>query len=172
MSAPVTSPDAGALRQGGTIDVEQFSFWYGKTQALFDINLAIAPREVTALIGPSGCGKSTFLRSINRLNELIPGARRSTAVVLVGAARLSSASPILVAEPDAATSASTAFCLTLTSVVALSSSVVGAAPAADARAALKRSAASTVQCTRIFELVAIVAAKGECGAEQRSDLGA
>ncbi len=84
MSAPVTSPDTGALRQGGTIDVEQFSFWYGKTQALFDINLAIAPREVTALIGPSGCGKSTFLRSINRLNELIPGARRSGAIRLDG----------------------------------------------------------------------------------------
>ena len=84
MSAPVTSPDAGALRQGGTIDVEQFSFWYGKTQALFDIDLAIAPREVTALIGPSGCGKSTFLRSINRLNELIPGARRSGAIRLDG----------------------------------------------------------------------------------------
>jgi phosphate transport system ATP-binding protein len=61
----------------GRIDVERFDFWYGKTQALFDINLSIAPRAVTALIGPSGCGKSTFLRSINRLNELIPGARRS-----------------------------------------------------------------------------------------------
>ena len=84
MSAPVTFPDAGALRQGGTIDVERFSFWYGKTQALFDIDLAIAPREVTALIGPSGCGKSTFLRSINRLNELIPGARRSGAIRLDG----------------------------------------------------------------------------------------
>ena len=84
MSAPVASPDAGVLRQGGTIDVEQFSFWYGKTQALFNINLAIAPREVTALIGPSGCGKSTFLRSINRLNELIPGARRTGVIRLDG----------------------------------------------------------------------------------------
>jgi phosphate transport system ATP-binding protein len=61
----------------GRIDVERFDFWYGKSQALFDINLSIAPRAVTALIGPSGCGKSTFLRSINRLNELIPGARGS-----------------------------------------------------------------------------------------------
>ena len=61
----------------GRIDVERFDFWYGKNQALFDINLSIAPRAVTALIGPSGCGKSTFLRSINRLNELIPGARGS-----------------------------------------------------------------------------------------------
>ena len=66
-----------ATDQSGRIDVEHFDFWYGKTQALHDITLSIAPRAVTALIGPSGCGKSTFLRSINRLNELIPGARRS-----------------------------------------------------------------------------------------------
>ena len=83
MSTAMT-PDVSAPQQGGTIDVQDFSFWYGKTQALFDINLAIAPREVTALIGPSGCGKSTFLRSINRLNELIPGARRSGAIRLDG----------------------------------------------------------------------------------------
>ncbi|MEP6618994.1 MAG: phosphate ABC transporter ATP-binding protein PstB [bacterium] len=68
----------------GRIDVEKFSFWYGKTQALYDIDLAIAPRGVTALIGPSGCGKSTFLRSINRLNELIPGARRTGEIRLDG----------------------------------------------------------------------------------------
>ena len=64
-------------RRNGRIEVEHFDFWYGKTQALFDIDLQIVPRAVTAFIGPSGCGKSTFLRSINRLNELIPGARRS-----------------------------------------------------------------------------------------------
>ncbi|CAN5803491.1 phosphate ABC transporter ATP-binding protein PstB [soil metagenome] len=84
MSATATSPGVAAPQHGGTIDVEDFSFWYGKTQALFDINLAIAPREVTALIGPSGCGKSTFLRSINRLNELIPGARRAGVIRLDG----------------------------------------------------------------------------------------
>ncbi|MFL5607868.1 MAG: phosphate ABC transporter ATP-binding protein PstB [Gemmatimonadaceae bacterium] len=71
-------------RQKGRIDVEDFNFWYGKTQALHDINLHIVPRAVTALIGPSGCGKSTFLRSINRLNELIPGARRSGEIRLDG----------------------------------------------------------------------------------------
>ncbi|NUR20269.1 MAG: ATP-binding cassette domain-containing protein, partial [Gemmatimonadaceae bacterium] len=47
----------------------KFSFWYGKKQALHEIDLVIPARCVTALIGPSGCGKSTFLRSINRLNE-------------------------------------------------------------------------------------------------------
>jgi phosphate transport system ATP-binding protein len=68
----------------GRIDVEHFDFWYGKHQALFDIGLAIAPRAVTALIGPSGCGKSTFLRSINRLNEQIPGARHQGVIRLDG----------------------------------------------------------------------------------------
>ncbi len=52
-----------------------FRFYYGPAETLKGIDLAIAPRAVTAIIGPSGCGKSTFLRSINRLNDLIPGAR-------------------------------------------------------------------------------------------------
>jgi phosphate transport system ATP-binding protein len=56
----------------GTIDARDFSFWYGKKQALKSITMSIPPHAVTALIGPSGCGKSTFLRSINRLNDLIP----------------------------------------------------------------------------------------------------
>ena len=61
----------------GTIKAKDFSFWYGEKQALFDITLSIRSRAITALIGPSGCGKSTFLRSINRLNELIPGTRHT-----------------------------------------------------------------------------------------------
>ena len=85
MSAAVQPASAAtALDAAGRIDVECFNFWYGRTQALFDIDLAIAPRGVTALIGPSGCGKSTFLRSINRLNELIPGARRTGEIRLDG----------------------------------------------------------------------------------------
>ena len=52
MSPAAISSVVGAPQHGGTIEVEDFSFWYGRTQALFDINLAIAPREVTALIGP------------------------------------------------------------------------------------------------------------------------
>ena len=68
----------------GRIDVEHFDFWYGQRQALFDIALEIPARAVTALIGPSGCGKSTFLRSINRLNALIPGARGSGEIRLDG----------------------------------------------------------------------------------------
>jgi len=64
------------------IRVDDFSFYYGEKQALFDINMAIAPKEVTALIGPSGCGKSTLLRSINRMNDLVDGARHEGDIVI------------------------------------------------------------------------------------------
>ena len=57
------------------IHVSQFNLFYGDHQALFDVNLAISGQAVTALIGPSGCGKSTFLRSVNRMNDLISGVR-------------------------------------------------------------------------------------------------
>jgi phosphate transport system ATP-binding protein len=77
MTAAVEFGPVPDRRTRGRIDVEHFDFWYGRAQALHDINMRITPRAVTALIGPSGCGKSTFLRSINRLQELIPGARRS-----------------------------------------------------------------------------------------------
>jgi phosphate transport system ATP-binding protein len=59
-------------------------FWYGKTQALFDINMAVPDRCVTALVGPSGCGKSTFLRSLNRMNEVIDGTWHTGQVFLSG----------------------------------------------------------------------------------------
>jgi phosphate transport system ATP-binding protein len=75
---------AGARPADGSIAAERFSFWYGKQQALFDITLDVAPRAVTALIGPSGCGKSTFLRSINRLNDIIPGVRHAGSIRLDG----------------------------------------------------------------------------------------
>src|SRR5581483_9883789 len=57
--------------------VEAVDFHYGAFQALRDVSLTIGRNEVTALIGPSGCGKSTFLRCLNRMNDLIPGARVS-----------------------------------------------------------------------------------------------
>jgi len=68
----------------GTISASKFSFWYGAKQALYDVSVTIPPRAVTALIGPSGCGKSTFLRSINRLNALIPGVRHTGEILLDG----------------------------------------------------------------------------------------
>ncbi|HEV7388101.1 MAG TPA: phosphate ABC transporter ATP-binding protein PstB [Gemmatimonadaceae bacterium] len=81
-TAPVIErPNATAV---GTIDARSFSFWYGKKQALTNITMSIPPRAVTALIGPSGCGKSTFLRSINRLNDLIPGIRHEGDLALDG----------------------------------------------------------------------------------------
>jgi phosphate transport system ATP-binding protein len=66
------------------VDVRGFNFWYGTAQALYDVELAIEPRAITALIGPSGCGKSTFLRSVNRLNELIPQTRHTGDILLDG----------------------------------------------------------------------------------------
>ena len=51
------------------------SLWYGQKQALFDVDMDIPTRQVTALIGPSGCGKSTFLRCLNRMNDVIAGCR-------------------------------------------------------------------------------------------------
>jgi phosphate transport system ATP-binding protein len=69
----------------GAVSARDFSFWYGEKQALHGITLDLRARAITALIGPSGCGKSTFLRSINRLNELIPGTRSSGELRLDGA---------------------------------------------------------------------------------------
>src|SRR5512142_956047 len=66
------------------VDVRDFSFWYGERQALTDLAFAIPRRAVTALIGPSGCGKSTFLRSLNRMNDLIPATRHAGDILLEG----------------------------------------------------------------------------------------
>ncbi len=57
------------------ITVKDMCLWYGEHQALKDISLTIPEKKITALIGPSGCGKSTFLKSLNRMNDLIPGVR-------------------------------------------------------------------------------------------------
>jgi phosphate transport system ATP-binding protein len=68
--------------QVGAIAARDFSFWYGENQALHSITLDIRPSAITALIGPSGCGKSTFLRSINRLNSLLPATRHAGDILL------------------------------------------------------------------------------------------
>src|SRR5919198_6119984 len=75
---------ASPAEHPGSIEAKRFSFWYGEKQALCDVDVAISPRAITALIGPSGCGKSTFLRSINRLNELILGVKWSGTIELDG----------------------------------------------------------------------------------------
>ena len=57
------------------IEAKDLNLWYGNHQALFDVNVEIPANKVTALIGPSGCGKSTFLKTLNRMNDLVPGCR-------------------------------------------------------------------------------------------------
>ena len=57
------------------ITVKDMCLWYGQLQALKNININIEEKSITALIGPSGCGKSTFLKSLNRMNDLVPGVK-------------------------------------------------------------------------------------------------
>ena len=57
------------------IDVKDLNIFYGDFRAVADVEMAVEPRSVTAFIGPSGCGKSTFLRTLNRMHEVIPGGR-------------------------------------------------------------------------------------------------
>ena len=64
------------------IQVKQLNAWFGAAQIIRDIDLVIAPVAVTAIIGPSGCGKSTFVRCLNRMHEVVPGARVSGTVLL------------------------------------------------------------------------------------------
>jgi phosphate transport system ATP-binding protein len=66
------------------INVKDLNVFYGDFKAVEDVTLEIAPRSVTAFIGPSGCGKSTFLRTLNRMHEVIPGARVNGDVLLDG----------------------------------------------------------------------------------------
>ena len=66
------------------IDVNDLNLWYGDHQALHHVSVAIPEHEVTALIGPSGCGKSTFLKTLNRMNDLVEGIRIEGTVVYHG----------------------------------------------------------------------------------------
>ncbi|PLX91281.1 MAG: phosphate ABC transporter ATP-binding protein [Desulfuromonas sp.] len=66
------------------IEVEHLDFYYGSSQALFDLNMVFPRRQVTALIGPSGCGKSTFLRCINRMNDLVDVSRMEGSIRIDG----------------------------------------------------------------------------------------
>ncbi len=66
------------------LQTEALSLWYGRQQALDQISLSIPKNRVTAIIGPSGCGKSTFIRSLNRLNDLIPSVKISGRVLFHG----------------------------------------------------------------------------------------
>jgi len=84
-TATPTPAPAPAVRPSGrqaVLESRAYNFWYGTNQALHDISISIPRNAITALIGPSGCGKTTFLRSINRMHDLTPGARHSGDILL------------------------------------------------------------------------------------------
>jgi phosphate transport system ATP-binding protein len=76
-------PDANAIAEPAIV-VDHANLWYGTNQALFDITMNLAEKQVTALIGPSGCGKSTLLRCFNRMNDLIDNVRVTGRVIVRG----------------------------------------------------------------------------------------
>src|SRR5262245_8063632 len=95
MSAPVKPvPSLGAIAASRhstveasgpcKIEADKLNFFYGEKRALQDISIKIRPLVVTAFIGPSGCGKSTFLRTLNRMNDIIPGTRVEGRVLIDG----------------------------------------------------------------------------------------
>jgi phosphate transport system ATP-binding protein len=71
-------------RRATTVEVRKVNLYYGDFQAVKDVSMTIEPNKVTALIGSSGCGKTTFLRSLNRMHELTPGARAEGEITLDG----------------------------------------------------------------------------------------
>jgi phosphate transport system ATP-binding protein len=82
LSAQAVSSTPAAT--GTKIAVRDFDFYYGDVQVLHGVCFEIPDKRVTALIGPSGCGKSTFLRSVNRMNDIIPGARADGLIAIDG----------------------------------------------------------------------------------------
>jgi phosphate transport system ATP-binding protein len=80
----VLTATAAPVTDGPAVEARNFSFWYGETQRLFDITLSFARRAVTAIIGPSGSGKSTFLRSINRMNDVVLDTRATGDLLVDG----------------------------------------------------------------------------------------
>jgi phosphate transport system ATP-binding protein len=86
--AVVSSSNGAGARGNGTgpagLEAVGISAWFGSARVLADVSLSVQPASVTALIGPSGCGKSTFLRILNRMHELVPGAKMAGEVFLDG----------------------------------------------------------------------------------------
>src|SRR5262249_44482575 len=80
-SAPATK---GSAQGPPKIDVQSLNVSYGERRVLHTVSAEIRPNQVTALIGPSGCGKSTFLRTLNRMNDIVPGARIEGTVAIDG----------------------------------------------------------------------------------------
>ena len=82
-STPPPASDTVETSHG--IETIKVNTWFGSNHALKDISMKIKPRQVTAIIGPSGCGKSTFIRCLNRMHEVVPGARMEGQILLDGA---------------------------------------------------------------------------------------
>jgi phosphate transport system ATP-binding protein len=86
-AAQAASPQAASLQAAPAvpkIEVARLNAWFGKTHALRDVSLTVPSNTVLAIIGPSGCGKSTFVRCLNRMHELVPGARQTGQVRVDG----------------------------------------------------------------------------------------
>ncbi|OLS41682.1 phosphate ABC transporter ATP-binding protein PstB [Bacillus sp. MRMR6] len=82
MNAAAATPKiAGSFEKQIVYKTNNLDLWYGEHQALKNINLDIAENEVTAIIGPSGCGKSTYIKTLNRMIELVPGVRTSGKII-------------------------------------------------------------------------------------------
>ncbi len=81
----VPSATSDPVKPSHGIEAIKVNAWFGVKHVLKDIHMKIKPRQVTAIIGPSGCGKSTFIRCLNRLHEVVPGARMEGQILLDGA---------------------------------------------------------------------------------------
>jgi phosphate transport system ATP-binding protein len=81
---PAQPPPSAEPAPPLTFQVKNLSIWYGEKRAIDDVTLDISSNAVTAVIGPSGCGKSTFIRSLNRMHELVPKTRMEGTVLLQG----------------------------------------------------------------------------------------
>ena len=79
---PVEAPEPG--EEDVTLELKRLNVWYGRFQALRDVNLRVTARRITAIIGPSGCGKSTLIRCFNRMNDLIPTFRAEGELLFEG----------------------------------------------------------------------------------------
>jgi len=84
LEVPARSAGGKSVIENPKLSINQLNFYYGRFQALRDINMDIAERQVTAFIGPSGCGKSTLLRTLNRIYGLYPDQRATGAIMLDG----------------------------------------------------------------------------------------
>jgi phosphate transport system ATP-binding protein len=91
---PETPPVSAAIEPSHGLEAIGINTWFGTKQVLKNINLKMKPRQVTAIIGPSGCGKSTFIRCLNRMHEVVPGARMAGQILLDGA-NVSELDPVL-----------------------------------------------------------------------------